>query len=83
MFWVHASNAARVEQGYRDIAEQVKISGRNDPKKKIFHIVNSWLRTEKKEKWALIFDNADDAQLFEAQTCKQTVQTNGTSDEVT
>lgn len=83
MFWIHASNAARVEQGYRDIAEQVKISGRNDPKGNIFHLINNWLRNEKKEKWALILDNADDALLFETQICNQTVQTDGSSDEPT
>ena len=34
VFWVHASNAARFEQGYRDIADVIKIAGREDPMSK-------------------------------------------------
>lgn len=83
MFWVHASNAARVEQGYRDIAERAKISGRDEPRGNIFDLVNNWLRTEKKEKWALILDNADDALLFETHDSNQTLQTNGSSNGLT
>lgn len=85
MFWVHASNAARVEQGYRDIAEQVKISGRNDPKGDIFQLVDNWLRTEKTIKWALILDNADDVLLFENHTAGKNVlvQADGSSDGAT
>lgn len=80
MLWVHASNAARVEQGYRDIAEQAKISGWNDSKGNIFHLVNNWLQTEKKVKWALILDNAEDALLFEHHITGENTQANNSSD---
>ncbi|KAF2022622.1 hypothetical protein EK21DRAFT_119566 [Setomelanomma holmii] len=39
VFWVHASNAARFEQSYRDIADQVKIAGRQDPQANIFKLI--------------------------------------------
>ncbi|KAF2805782.1 putative kinesin [Mytilinidion resinicola] len=61
VFWVHASNAGRIEQGYRDIADQVKLAGRNDPQADVFKLVRSWLRNEKNGKWLLVLDNADDA----------------------
>ncbi|KAF2836645.1 hypothetical protein M501DRAFT_1033316 [Patellaria atrata CBS 101060] len=61
VFWVHASNAARVDQGYRAIADQVKLAGRKDPQADIFELVSSWLRNEKNGKWLLVLDNADDA----------------------
>ncbi len=60
VFWVHASNAARFEQGYRDIADVVKIAGREDPKAHIFKLVHDWLRGYE-GKWLMILDNVDDA----------------------
>lgn len=43
MLWVHASNAARFEQGYRAIAEYLKIPGREDVKTNIFKLVHNFL----------------------------------------
>ncbi|KAJ5397813.1 hypothetical protein N7509_005926 [Penicillium cosmopolitanum] len=60
VFWVHASNAARFEQSFRDIAEQAKIPGRQDPTANIFQLVESWLQDRKRVKWLLILDNVDD-----------------------
>ena len=61
MFWVHASNAARLEQSYRDIASSVKVPGGQNPKANIFQLVHDWLRDERKGKWVLILDNVDNA----------------------
>jgi hypothetical protein len=66
IFWVHASNAARLEQGYRDIAEAVKIPSRNDPKADIFQLVRNWLRDEKNGKWVIVFDNVDHVAVVSA-----------------
>ncbi|OKP12980.1 hypothetical protein PENSUB_1332 [Penicillium subrubescens] len=60
VFWIHASNVARFEQSFRDIAEQLKIPTRQDPKANIFKLVENWLRDENKGKWICILDNADD-----------------------
>ncbi|KAJ5707370.1 hypothetical protein N7488_007171 [Penicillium malachiteum] len=60
VFWVHASNAARFEQCFRDIADQAKIPGRQDPTVNIFHLVESWLQDSKRGNWLLILDNVDD-----------------------
>ncbi|KAJ5827894.1 hypothetical protein N7447_004657 [Penicillium robsamsonii] len=60
VFWVHASNAARFEQSFRDIADQAKIPGRQDPTANIFQLVESWLRDRKRVKWLLVLDNVDD-----------------------
>ena len=80
MFWIDASNAARIEQGYRDVAEQVKIRGREDPKADIFRLVDKWLRDEKNGKWALVLDNADEATvLFETLVTGQKAQASGSS----
>ena len=78
VFWVHASNTARFEQSYREIADQVKIPGRNNLKANIFKLVHDWLRDEKKGKCLLILDNVDDAHfLLEAQSTSWEGETSG------
>lgn len=61
---MHTSNAARIEQGYQDIADQVKLAGRNDLQADVFKLVCNWLRNEQNGKWLLVLDNADDAATF-------------------
>jgi tetratricopeptide (TPR) repeat protein len=64
VFWVHAGTAARFEEGYRAIADRVKLPGRNEPKAHILRLVYRWLCNEESGKWVLILDNADDDTLF-------------------
>ncbi|KAL9035008.1 MAG: hypothetical protein Q9214_006785, partial [Letrouitia sp. 1 TL-2023] len=61
VFWVYAGSTARFEQSYREIADNVEISGREDPKANIFKLVHDWLRKEKHGRWLLILDNVDNA----------------------
>jgi len=78
VFWIHASNAARFEQSFREIADHVKIPSREDPKANIFKIVYDWLRDEKNGKWLLILDNADDTRwLLEAHVTTGAVPVSG------
>ncbi|KAF2675928.1 hypothetical protein K458DRAFT_352596 [Lentithecium fluviatile CBS 122367] len=63
VLWVHASNAARFEQSYRDIADRVKIFGRKDPKADIFKLVHDWLCSSR-DPWLLVLDNVDDAHFL-------------------
>jgi hypothetical protein len=60
---VHASNAARFEQSFRDIADQVKIAGRRDPQANIFKLVHDWL-CNSRQRWLLVLDNVDDAHFL-------------------
>ncbi|KAH7119994.1 hypothetical protein B0J11DRAFT_492136 [Dendryphion nanum] len=76
VFWVHASNAARLEQGFRDIADRVKLVGRNDPQADVFRLVHNWLRDEKHGKWLLVLDNADDAAVFPPTSKDRSLQAN-------
>ncbi|KAF2023428.1 TPR-like protein, partial [Setomelanomma holmii] len=63
VFWVHASNAARFEQSYRDIADRVRIAGRRDPQANICKLVHDWL-CDCKQRWLLVLDNVDDARFL-------------------
>ncbi|KAF2786683.1 hypothetical protein K505DRAFT_289284, partial [Melanomma pulvis-pyrius CBS 109.77] len=60
VFWVHASNTARLEQSFREIAEQVKVRGYKDPQADVFKLVHDWLRNKQNGRWLLVLDNADD-----------------------
>ncbi|KAH8701324.1 hypothetical protein GQ44DRAFT_753515 [Phaeosphaeriaceae sp. PMI808] len=66
VFWVHASNATRFEQGFRNIADCVKIAGRQNPHANIFKLVHDWLR-DCKQRWLLVLDNVDDARFLNNQ----------------
>ncbi|CAN9091742.1 unnamed protein product [Alternaria alternata] len=63
VFWVHASNAARFEQSFRDIADRAKIAGRRDPQANIYKLVHGWL-CDCKQGWLLVLDNLDDARFL-------------------
>ncbi|KAI9766019.1 MAG: hypothetical protein M1840_007026, partial [Geoglossum simile] len=60
VFWIHASNIARFEQSYREIANKVELRGRDDPGADILRLVSEWLSEEKNGRWLIILDNADD-----------------------
>ncbi|KAF1828138.1 hypothetical protein BDW02DRAFT_603717, partial [Decorospora gaudefroyi] len=63
VFWVHASNAARFKQSFRDIANRVKIAGRQSPQANIFQLVHDWL-CDCKQDWLIVLDNVDDARFL-------------------
>ncbi|CRG92827.1 hypothetical protein PISL3812_09898 [Talaromyces islandicus] len=64
IFWVHASNITRFEQGYRDIATVAKVPGCDDPKSDILQLVHKWLCDEENGSWLMVLDNADDIDTF-------------------
>ncbi len=55
IFWIDATSNNTVEQGYEEIAQNLKL----DPD---FKIINGWL-SRSEDPWLLIFDNADDPSL--------------------
>jgi len=61
---VHASNAARFKQAYRDIATKVDLPGRDDPKVDILRLVHDWLCDERNGRWLMVVDNADDDRVL-------------------
>ena len=64
VFWVHAGAQARVEEGFRTIANTVKMPGRNHPKADIPQLVYGWLSNERNGRWIIILDSADDRNVF-------------------
>ncbi|KAK3985963.1 kinesin light chain [Cladorrhinum sp. PSN332] len=64
VFWVHAGTQTRVEEGFRTIANAVKLPGRNQPKANIPQLVYGWLSNEQNGRWIMVLDSADDRDVF-------------------
>jgi hypothetical protein len=64
VFWVHAGRQARVQEGFRTIADAVKLPGRNQSKANIPYLVHGWLSNERNGRWIIIIDSADDRDVF-------------------
>jgi hypothetical protein len=64
VFWVHASNRARFEEAYRDLADRLQLPGRTDPKADVLPLVSKWLRDEANGRWVMVLDNVDDVETF-------------------
>ncbi len=64
IFWVHAGTQARVQEGFRAIADAVKLPGRKQPKADIPQLVHSWLSDERNGRWFMVLDSADDGAVF-------------------
>ena len=64
IFWVYAGTQARVEEGFRTIADTVKLPGRHQPKADIPQLVYGWLSNERNGRWIIILDSADDPDVF-------------------
>ncbi|KAJ5917518.1 hypothetical protein N7466_011072 [Penicillium verhagenii] len=63
IFWIHASNATRLEQGYQEIAAVVDIPGRDDPQSNILQLVYRWLCDAQNGRWLMVLDNANEDSL--------------------
>jgi len=64
VFWIHASNTARLEAGYKSIADRLDLHGRNDATVNVAQLVNNWLCSEASGRWLMIIDGADDMDVL-------------------
>lgn len=64
LFWVHAATRARVVEGFRAIADAVKLPDRNKPNVDVFQLVGRWLSNVRNGKWFMVLDSADDIHVF-------------------
>jgi tetratricopeptide (TPR) repeat protein len=63
VFWVRASNAARFEEAYKNIADRLELPGRQDTTSNVLQLVYNWLCSSS-TRWIIILDNADDWSVF-------------------
>ncbi|KAI9696030.1 MAG: hypothetical protein M1836_005861 [Candelina mexicana] len=64
VFWIHASDVSRFQQGMAQIASTCKVPGTEDPKSDTPILVKTWLEGPTSGKWLMIIDNADDHEIF-------------------
>ncbi|RFU76226.1 tpr domain, partial [Trichoderma arundinaceum] len=64
VFWIHAATQARVEEGFRIIADTVKLAGRMQPKANIPLLVQNWLSNEGNGRWIIVLDSADNGEVL-------------------
>ncbi len=69
VFWINAATRTGFEEGYRAIADAVKISRVDRSNADVLQPVCEWLRGQSRRKWLLVIDSADES-VFEDSTKK-------------
>ncbi|RFU77459.1 hypothetical protein TARUN_4762 [Trichoderma arundinaceum] len=64
VFWIHADTLARVEEGFRKIATQVRPSSRNLSNSDLVQLAYNWLSDERNGRWVMILDGADEEEIL-------------------
>ncbi|KAF2176648.1 hypothetical protein K469DRAFT_698326 [Zopfia rhizophila CBS 207.26] len=73
IFWVYASNSARLEEAFSDIAERVGLCSQPGAAVDIVVVVRKWLCNEANGRWLMIVDNVDDEITVESQKDGQSI----------
>ncbi|KAJ4361600.1 hypothetical protein N0V95_001761 [Ascochyta clinopodiicola] len=73
IFWVHASNSARLEQAFGDIAQKVGLCAQPSAAVDTVPAVCRWLSNEANGRWLMIVDNVDDEIAIESQEDGQSI----------
>jgi tetratricopeptide (TPR) repeat protein len=68
VMWISAVNMETLHQSYLDVARQLGISGCEDDKADVKRLVQAHLSKESAGRWILVFDNADDLDIWFAKT---------------
>lgn len=65
VFWINASTPARIQEGFRLIADNLQLADRNQPKADIPLLVQRWLSNERNGQWLILLDSYDDYENFD------------------
>ena len=64
VIWIPATNKESLHQGYLDAAQQLGILGWENDKEDVKRLVQDYLGKESIGRWLLVFDNADDIDMW-------------------
>jgi tetratricopeptide (TPR) repeat protein len=64
IIWVHATNGESLHQAYRDVAWQLRIPGWEDENADVKRLVQGHLSRDDAGQWLIVFDNADDIDMW-------------------
>ncbi|KAH6724975.1 P-loop containing nucleoside triphosphate hydrolase protein, partial [Leptodontidium sp. MPI-SDFR-AT-0119] len=68
VIWIPATNMESLHQAYLDVARQLKIPGSDEDKADAKKLVQEYLSKEYVGRWFLVFDNADDVNMWITQS---------------
>jgi tetratricopeptide (TPR) repeat protein len=64
VFWIPATDMDSLQQAYRDVAQQLRIPGRDEEKADVKKLVQAHLSQADAQPWLCVFDNADDLSMW-------------------
>ena len=64
IIWIPATNSESLHQAYLEVAQRLGISGWEDDKEDVKRLVQEYLGKESTGRWLLVFDNADDIDMW-------------------
>ena len=67
IIWIPATNRESLHQAYLEAAKQLGIPGLQDDKEDVKRLVQGYLSKESTGRWLLVFDNADDIDMWIAE----------------
>lgn len=62
--WIPAARMESLHRAYTNTAEQLRITGWEDEKADVKRLVQQYLNKESRGQWLLVFDNADDINMW-------------------
>ncbi|TVY18739.1 Kinesin light chain [Lachnellula arida] len=76
VIWIQATSMESLDQGYHTVARQLGISGPGGKDVDIKKLVQNFLNDDTAGQWILVFDNADDIQMWSGKTRSESQQSN-------
>jgi tetratricopeptide (TPR) repeat protein len=67
VIWIPATNMESLHQAYLDVARRLSIAGCEEEKADVKRLVQGYLSKESTGQWLLVFDNADDINMWIAE----------------
>jgi tetratricopeptide (TPR) repeat protein len=64
IIWIPATNGESLHQAYRDVARQLRIPGWEDENADVKRLVQGHLSRDDAGQWLIVFDNADDIDMW-------------------
>jgi hypothetical protein len=64
VIWIPAMSMESLQQAYREVARGLEIAGWDDNKSDVKTLVNHHLSKERVGQWVLVFDNADNIDMW-------------------
>jgi Cdc6-like AAA superfamily ATPase len=64
VIWVLASDIESLQQAYRHVAQQLGMPGWEEDKTDVMKLVQAYLSKESSGQWLLVFNNADDIEMW-------------------